>query len=82
MNQAIEHLTAGRGDQVTVPRRAMTLSELQRAIARSRGDVFTVNRDTYSNLLSRVPVAERSEWEYIPWFTSRGVVRIKRVKET
>jgi hypothetical protein len=56
----------------------MKLQELQRAIGRANGDVFVVDADTYDQLLWRVPLAERAEWDYVPWFTPRGVVRIER----
>ena len=56
----------------------MKLQELQRAIGRASGDVFAVDAETYNDLLWRVPLAERAEWDYVPFFTPRGVVRIER----
>jgi len=57
--------------------RAMTLAELQLALVRAKGDVV-VDPAAYDLLLSRVPLQERAEWNYVPAFTPRGVVRVVR----
>ncbi len=56
----------------------MKLQELQRAIWRADGGVFVVDAETFDDLIWRVPLSERAEWDYVPFFTPRGVVRIER----
>jgi hypothetical protein len=58
----------------------MNLPELHRAIQRRRREVFAVDDATYSEILWRIPLDARKEWdEYIPIFTPRGIVQIRHI---